>query len=178
MGVPGGDARRRDHRRPPVAVSRTSALSGPARWPPLTSTACGPSAQQRARPRASIAARSAAAGSSSRRAASGRFGVTTMAQRQQRVADGRDRSSRKQRVAARRHHDRVEHEAYRLVASRPSATAAMRSGAREHADLHRVDRESSKTASICGSDEGGGTSVDRGDAEGVLRGERGDHRAP
>ena len=62
----------------PAGSARTSGLSSSGRWPPLTSTARAPRALS-ASACSAIVWRSRASGSPRRAAASGRFGVTTMA---------------------------------------------------------------------------------------------------
>ncbi len=163
--------------RRPSSTSR-STLSGAAAVAALD--------QHRLRRRARAAARACACisrfvarrcGASSSAAASGRFGVTTSARGSSRSRSAVDRVGREQPVAGGRDHHRIEHDpALRASASSPSATASMTAGVRQHADLDRADIEIGEHRVDLRRDEIRRHVVDAGDALGVLRGQRRDHR--
>ena len=62
-----------------------------------------------------------------------------------------------------------------VIAVEPGGHRLDRRGAREHADLHRVDGEVGKHGVDLRGDEVRRHVVDAGDAQRVLRGQRGDH---
>ena len=139
--------------------------AGSAPCPPVTSAAAAPIATSRS----ASAARSSVARPVSA-CASGRLGVTTVASGNSRPISVATASGSSSRGARAGHHDRVDHERKvppgQLVGDRPDD-----GGGEEHAGLGRPGADVVKHRSYLLADERGRQLLDRGHAEGVLRGE-------
>ena len=133
-------------------------------------------ARAAARPARASRLRRRRSGRSSSAAASGRFGVTTSAfgiSSRRRLSTASGLSSRSPEVAT------ITGSSTTLLClwrARPSATAAITAAFDSMPSLHRADLEIGEHRVDLRRDEIRRHVVDAGDALGVLRGERGDHR--
>ena len=96
--------------------------------------------------------------------------------RHQHIAQDLDRFGREQPVAGRRDHHRIEHDLALVVTFEPRRHRFDHRRLRQHADLDRADIEIGKHRIDLRGDEVRRHVVDRGDALGILRGQRRDHR--
>ncbi len=161
----------------PLPSSRTSMLSGPPRWPPLTRTARGPQRTQRRR-RGDHAR--LVAGPARCRADAG-LGQVRGDQRGQRQEALAERADRFLRAAGDRRSWRPSPGRARCYRARcrcnASATATITSGRESMPILTAAISMSSNTASSWAVTNSGGTSWIARHRARVLRGQRGDHRA-
>ena len=103
----------------------------------------------------------------------GRDHVGARQQRPQRI----HRVGAQQIGAGRGDHDRIEHHVARAMAVETCGDGGGGRGIAQHADLHRADVEIGKHRVDLRGDEVGRHLVDGGNAFGVLRRQRGDHRS-
>ena len=149
-------------------------LSAPCPCPPLISTAGQPIANSR-RPWPSIAASLAATGSSSRAAASGRFGVISAARGMsffRSASTASAASSRSPEVATITGSSTTCFGRQRV---KPCGDGVDGRKLRHHADLDGADGKIAENRIDLRGDEIGRHRMDAGDAARVLRGQRGDH---
>ena len=167
--------RRRDGARPGSGGCRrrrTARRSPRSRWPPVTTTTSGPSACSA---RASSSTSSGAAGRRRARAPRAGSGVITVARGSSVSTSARAGGVVEQHGAGLGDHHGVDHDrragleqVERLVDRRDDL------GRPEHPDLHGVDADVLGDGPDLLDDEVAGHRVHAGDADGVLRGQRGD----
>ena len=98
-----------------------------------------------------------ATGSSSKAAASGRFGVMSDARGMSLVRKRVNGLGRQQPIARGCDHDGIEHDVLRRPALQPGGDGIDARKLRHHADLDRADARSENTASICAVTKSAGT---------------------
>ena len=161
-------------RSPGISTSRSPSKNrsmASSRWPPVTTTAPGPSAWTA---RASSSTRSSGARAARAPPASARLGVTTVARGTSALAQRLPGAVVEQRRAALGHHHRVEHDrrAGQQV-ERPLHRLDRLDGA-EHPDLHRVDADVLGHRAHLLDDRLRRERIDGRDRDRVLRGDRRD----